>query len=110
MQTGNFITELRLQPLGQVFREQRMVTIPSAFLIEGHKQQLTLLDRCKQLTARARPRHMLAERRAEPVDDRGAQHELHELARQPIEQFPKVRADGALRAGEIAYVLAEVLS
>ena len=43
MQPGNFIAELRVQPLGQVFREQRMVTIPSAFLIEGHEQQLALL-------------------------------------------------------------------
>src|SRR5260370_38511725 len=84
-----------------------MVTIPSAFLIEGHEQQLTLLDRCEQLTARARSRHVLAERRAEPVDDCRAQHELHEFARQLIEQFPKESADRARRAGEIAQSLAE---
>src|SRR6266851_7470944 len=109
MQPGNLIAELRPQPLGQVFREQRMVTIPSAFLIEGHEQQLTRLDRLKQLAARARSRHMLAERCAEPVEDRRTQHELHEFAWQSIEQFPKISADRALRAGEIAHVLPEVL-
>src|SRR5260370_7443623 len=52
---------------------------------------------------------MLAERRAEPIEYRRSQHELHELARQPIEQFPEVRTDRALRAGEIAHILAEIL-
>jgi hypothetical protein len=44
MQAGNFVAKLRLQSLALVFGKQRMVTIPVAFLIEGHEQQLTFLD------------------------------------------------------------------
>ena len=44
MQTGNFVAMLRLEPQAQILGEERVIAIPLAFLIEGQKQQLTLLD------------------------------------------------------------------
>ena len=44
MQTKNLIAKLRFEPLAQILGEERVVAIPLTFLVEGHKQQLTLLD------------------------------------------------------------------
>ena len=44
MQTGNFVAKLRLRASGSNTGEERVIAIPLAFLVEGQKQQLTLLD------------------------------------------------------------------
>ena len=44
MRTKYLVAKLRIEPPAQILREERVVAIPVIFLIEGHKQQLTLLD------------------------------------------------------------------
>ena len=86
-----------------------MVAKPTIFVVQRRDQQVALGNRLKPFHACVGPSHGLAQRHAQPVENRGANHELNHLARQAIEQFPEIRANGVLDAGEIAHVLAEIL-
>src|ERR1700730_14640131 len=54
VQLGSFNAPVRLQPLSQIFGEQRMITKPDAIIVERREQHLALGKRCQDCATRAR--------------------------------------------------------
>src|SRR4029077_8666491 len=109
MQLEDLLAEFGLEPLTKVATQQRVIAIPISLFVERDEQQLIGLDGIEHLTARSPPGDRPAKRRGKPVEDRDPQHELDEIARQPIQHFSEIGANGTQCAREPLYIPLRIL-
>jgi hypothetical protein len=77
----------------QQLREEVVVAVPLASLVERHQEQVGALDTLELLRGVPIARHGVAQRRAEPLQDRGAQQELAKPLRLFRQDLLQVVAD-----------------
>ena len=85
MQFRHLVGVLCLELRPQVLAHQMVIAEPLPVAVERLQQQLALGDFVQHALARAQTRYRLAERRAQPVEYRRAQHELDHFGGQPLE-------------------------
>ena len=79
VQLRHAVRVLAVQVGAQQIGEQVVVAPPPALLVERDQEQAGPLDRLQQLLAVRAPDHRVAERAAQPVEDRGLQQERAQL-------------------------------
>jgi hypothetical protein len=92
----------------QELREEMVVAVPLASRVERHEEQVGALDTLEQLGGVPIARHRLAQRRAEPLQDRGAQQELAKPVRLLRQDLVQVVADLSVLARQRLHARAPV--
>ena len=87
VQLGHAVGELALQVGAQEIGEQVVVAPPPPLLVERDQEQAGPLDRLQQLLAVRAAHHGVAQRPAQPVEDRGLQQERAQLGRLAFEHL-----------------------
>ena len=64
------------QPRTEDLREQRVISVPAAFVVEGDDEQVGTLELLQPRLALRLARHGIAKRTAQAIEDGGAQEEL----------------------------------
>ena len=102
MQTHHrFLSEFPSEAVLQQIAEQMMIAVPFSRYVERHDEQVGLVQVDQHLLPVGVPGQGVAQRTAQPLQDRSLQEEVMHIIRLPLQDlFYQIVLDVSLAAGE----------